>query len=256
MFVDHEDEIFSKLNSVDHPKISQYPDNLYISNYGKILNIETMKVLKPVLNKDGYYYFTRKVMNKYLTTAVHRIVAITFVHNENLEKTHVNHIDYDKHNNFSGNLEWMTPSENTRYSSRNGRMPQVLLNEEKVLDIASRLSNGEHTSNIALHYGTTVECISNILNKKYYSDITKNFDFNENSNIRKIGKYEGRCSISSSTLVNVYTDYFIANLELDTISSKYSIPKKEIKRYIRGERRKTLLEKFLSDNLVNCREVP
>lgn len=43
---------------------------------------------------------------------IHRLVAIHFVPNPE-NKTHVNHMDFDKHNNKADNLEWVTVRENT-----------------------------------------------------------------------------------------------------------------------------------------------
>lgn len=48
---------------------------------------------------------------------VHRLVACAFVpHSIGFDT--VNHLDYDRQNNVSTNLEWTTQKENVRYSSR------------------------------------------------------------------------------------------------------------------------------------------
>ncbi len=49
---------------------------------------------------------------------VHRLVALAFVPNDDwAHKTQVNHIDQDGYNNKASNLEWTTPSENSRWSN-------------------------------------------------------------------------------------------------------------------------------------------
>lgn len=49
---------------------------------------------------------------------VHRLVALAFVPNDDwAHKTQVNHIDQDGYNNKANNLEWTTPSENSRWSN-------------------------------------------------------------------------------------------------------------------------------------------
>jgi hypothetical protein len=49
---------------------------------------------------------------------VHRLVALAFLVGK--DET-VNHIDGNKFNNFAYNLEWLSQSENTKHSFRNGR---------------------------------------------------------------------------------------------------------------------------------------
>lgn len=61
--------------------------------------------LKVVLHKDG----RRKTLN------IHRLVATHFVKGY-FDGAHVNHIDFDKTNNTSYNLEWVTADENNRHS--------------------------------------------------------------------------------------------------------------------------------------------
>jgi len=60
------------------------------------------KYLKIKINKRGFL--------------IHRLVALTFIPNNNPEKTMVNHIDGNKNNPRLSNLEWVTPSENAKHA--------------------------------------------------------------------------------------------------------------------------------------------
>lgn len=98
--------------------IKDFP-NYQVSNYGMIRNGKTGNILKPLLNKDDYYYVDlynepRKPVHK----RIHRLVADAFLGpHPNLV---VNHIDGDKHNNNLSNIEWVTPEENSRLASETG----------------------------------------------------------------------------------------------------------------------------------------
>ena len=97
--------------------ISPYTD-YYISNYG---NVRSTKTGKPVLLKthslkNGYKYidlYENATRKKYL---VHRLVGQYFVDNP-YDKPFINHIDENKGNNRSDNLEWCTRLENNRYGT-------------------------------------------------------------------------------------------------------------------------------------------
>lgn len=75
------------------------------------------RIIKPSENQFGYYQVHFNTTDgKIKTMLVHRLVAMLFVdgYKEGLE---VNHKDENKHNNFYGNLEWVTRSQNITYGS-------------------------------------------------------------------------------------------------------------------------------------------
>lgn len=55
--------------------------------------------------------------NRRQQVLLHRLVAILFVSNPDpINKTEVNHDDFDKMNPSASNLTWMTPLENRKYN--------------------------------------------------------------------------------------------------------------------------------------------
>jgi putative lipoic acid-binding regulatory protein len=73
---------------------------------------------------------------------VHRLMLITFKKVKNYKHLYVNHKDFNTKNNRIGNLEWVTPLQNTRYSIENGRfdkMPEFRRNRE-----LKKVANGIH----------------------------------------------------------------------------------------------------------------
>lgn len=87
-----------------------------ISDLGQVrsLRFEKTKILKQSMNSDGYMKI--QLTNKEgisSTYYVHRLVAITFVSNDNFEeKIYVNHKNHNRSSNVVENLEWVTPAEN------------------------------------------------------------------------------------------------------------------------------------------------
>lgn len=88
----------------------------YVSNKGRFKN-NRGKIVK-LNNHNGYIQITIRNKSKIITNALHRIVAKIFVLNPE-QKLYVNHIDGNKNNNCSDNLEWVTKSENTKHAHNN-----------------------------------------------------------------------------------------------------------------------------------------
>lgn len=71
-------------------------------------------------NADGYPVVTLTDGKKYRSVAIHILVACAFVPNE-YNKPEVNHLDFNRANPWSYNLEWVTHKENIVYSHKAGR---------------------------------------------------------------------------------------------------------------------------------------
>ena len=101
-----------------------FEDYFEVSNTGKVKSKSRMvnnngcmvfkesRILKPFYTKAGYMQLTLYVDGLNFKKYVHRLVSEAFIYNEfNLPE--VNHIDHNKSNNNSYNLEWC----NRRYNA-------------------------------------------------------------------------------------------------------------------------------------------
>lgn len=94
--------------------IDEFP-GYSVSVYGDVMNNRTGRVLSAGTNQDGYEFVI--LSGKY--RRVHRLVATAFIHTDDYT-LQVNHLNGNKSNNHSENLEWCTASQNQRHAFRNG----------------------------------------------------------------------------------------------------------------------------------------
>lgn len=103
-------------------EIPNFP-GYWISCYGEVYSDKTDKIRQPVF--DGNYYsislYARGVSE---TFKIHRLVADAFVPGYSADRCVVDHIDEDKTNNVSDNLEWVTHAENLRRAQHNRLLRQ------------------------------------------------------------------------------------------------------------------------------------
>ena len=110
--------------------IEGYQGLYQVSNWGNVKSFERNGtkgcILKPSKTK-GYLRVVLCKNNICKTFSVHRLVALTFLENDNpTEKTQVNHLDENKQNNHVSNLCWCSCIENNNYGSRNERASKSL----------------------------------------------------------------------------------------------------------------------------------
>lgn len=89
-----------------------------ISDEGQIRNNRTGYILKSYI-QNGYCHVTLYINKKPRRFSVHRLVALMFIPNPK-NKEYVNHKNGIKSDNKVENLEWCTPSENTRHAVETG----------------------------------------------------------------------------------------------------------------------------------------
>jgi len=106
-YVSKNGEIFKNIGIYNNTDLTKYK----ISNFGTILNEKGFRI-QTRLTYDGYEVVTIKQC----FIRCHRLVTTQFLPDPLSEQNVVNHIDENKSNNYVGNLEWTTNSENETHS--------------------------------------------------------------------------------------------------------------------------------------------
>lgn len=103
--------------------IKGYEGIYQVSNNGKVRRwaryLKSYKELSPYKTNGGYFRVSLCFKYERKLFLVHQLVAKSFVDNPK-SLTEVNHIDGNKKNNFSYNLEWVSRSENIKHAILNG----------------------------------------------------------------------------------------------------------------------------------------
>lgn len=127
-------------------------DMYEVSNFGRVKNKHTSRILKQSKNKDGYYNISLYINNVVYLKRVHRLVAIAFIPNPD-NKPIVDHIDNNPLNNNLSNLRWASNSENNfnqklsknntsgfkgvRWNKRNQRWIAIIKHNRKTIHLGS-----------------------------------------------------------------------------------------------------------------------
>lgn len=207
--------------------IAGYEELYHESNYGRTKSFwkGKAKILNPSMRRD-YLCVTLSKDNKPKHFQVHRLVAQAFVPNPE-GKPQVNHIDGCKFNNFVGNLEWATQSENQQHAVDTGlrKQPQgekhgmAKLTNEQVEYI--RLNSKSLTGvQLAEMFGVSASTISQIQTGKIYRNAT--------GSVRK-----SKCSpVSDEIRDQIRADWATGNYTKAALARKYGYDHKTIRRII------------------------
>lgn len=158
----------------------------FISTYGRIYSSYSNKILKNIVDKDGYEVICLHLKSpngksKYtqITLRVNRLVLIRFNPIQGYEFLEANHKDSNRRNNNILNLEWVTPKENTYHRiiygagirNINGENnPEAKLSEQQVLEIISLIKSQKYSlSDIAKMYSISASVISSIAHNRSWN---------------------------------------------------------------------------------------
>lgn len=116
------------------------------SDFGRIRNMRTGHILKTPVNYKtagiGYNRFTTIINNLLSYHYVQRVVMETFKPVKNSHLLTVNHIDFNRQNNYLENLEWCTMSENIQHSHDHGRHDEA--NKKQSFRMKQRIKDGKN----------------------------------------------------------------------------------------------------------------
>lgn len=124
-------------------------NNYMFSSNFELININTKQVLRPKIDKYGYYTYTMTDTNeKRQYKRQHRLIAENYIPNP-LDRDIINHRDGNKLNNNIMNLEWCTLEENNyHYQNILGAVDHgensnwAKITERQALEIIKLLKNG------------------------------------------------------------------------------------------------------------------
>ena len=91
--------------------------NYEVSNFGRVRNATTLRILKPGNNGTGYSIVVLCEGGKRKTSKVHKLVAQGWLQNPD-SKLYIDHIDSNRANNHVENLRYATSSENNRHAKK------------------------------------------------------------------------------------------------------------------------------------------
>lgn len=93
----------------------------YITTTGELFNSKTQKWLKGQINyKNGYKSYSISIDGEKHRLYAHRMVASTYIPNNDPLKTEVHHKNGNKLDNSVENLCWVTPEKNKEFSKTEG----------------------------------------------------------------------------------------------------------------------------------------
>ena len=131
-----------------------------VSNKGQIRNHITKRILKQSKDRSGYHKVCLQTTNGQKSFIVHRLVAIYFIPNP-YNHPDVNHIDEDKSNNKTDNLEWISRRDNLIHGTRIDRFIKsksiaVVQMTMDGLIIAEHMSAKEAALSIGVNSGSSI----------------------------------------------------------------------------------------------------
>jgi len=166
--------------------VLNYEDSYQVSNMGRIKaiprktrtwEIKYTKILKLKIINGGYVQTKFSKNGKIYSPIVSKVVAEAFCKKPSY-KCVANHINCVRHDNKASNLEWISQSQNVRFSYKIGKASQkgeknngAKINMEIVKKIRKFAKENDHLSQqqIANEFGLKRENVKDIINYKTWN---------------------------------------------------------------------------------------
>jgi hypothetical protein len=192
MWVTEKEMLTRNLHNTSHAKpFKLLPDETYkvleipgllkqyaITNYGRLISfdetIEDGYVMQNAMHECGYKIWRFRVKGKYTHRLIHRLVAENFLEQPSPAHTNVVHKDYNKLNNHVSNLEWMTVTEQRRYSAQS---PDA--KAQRAQRIPSSVKTGKGNKLTAIKVAMLKKILNNPERKTRYKILAKQFGISE-----------------------------------------------------------------------------
>lgn len=145
-------------------------DGIYeVSDLGRVRSKKygRWKVLKGNKDSNGYLSVILYQNGDYKRHRVHRLVAQTFIPNDDKSKTQINHKDENKQNNRVVNLEYCTASYNVTYNNIHHRRIDNRTHPNYIRDKVKPLYDPDLSisDNIELFKSNGIECSKRTLQR-------------------------------------------------------------------------------------------
>lgn len=109
------------INGEEWKDLRVFSKIISVSNMGRVRSYND-RVSSGTLSRSGY----RSLSIDRHQVRIHRLVALAFLPTPINGQVEVNHLDFNRENNKSSNLEWATPSQNSQHTTRKTHCVQVI----------------------------------------------------------------------------------------------------------------------------------
>lgn len=149
--------------------IKGYDGDYLVSNFGRVKSFKykNPKILKPGIDKDGYYKITLCKNNYLKTHKAHRLVGKAFIPNPE-NKAEINHKNGRKNDNNVANLEWVTPKENSQHAWQTGLKENV---RKKLIIVYEANKTPVFSSKLNMQFNSIVDAAT-YLQSNYFENTT------------------------------------------------------------------------------------